>query len=82
MKVRATKYKAIFLDEETGNAVKLEGVYTGDKLKTDLSQYAKDNGLKLLAVSGRSKVMTDIGVPLFMELPDVTDEGEEVQSND
>lgn len=82
MKVRVTKYKAIFWDEASGKMDEMEGLYTGTKLKTDISQHAKENGLKLIAVSGRSKVMTEIEVPLFMETPDSTDEGEEVQSND
>lgn len=82
MRVRVTKYKAIFWDAESGYTAELEGIYTGTKLKTDLSQHAKENGLKLLAVSGRSKVMTEIEVPLFMETPDSADEGEEAQSND
>lgn len=82
MRVRVTKYKAIFWDSEFGYVTELEGIYTGTKLKTDLSQHAKENGLKLLAISGRSKVMTEIEVPLFMETPDSADEGEEAQSND
>lgn len=82
MKVRVTKYKAIFLDEESGKMAELEGGYTGTKLKTDLSEYAKENGLKLLAVFGRSKAVAEIDAPLFIEMPDSTDEGEEAQSND
>lgn len=82
MKVRVTKYKAIFLDKASSMVFEKEGCYTGTMLKTDLSQWAKENDLKLLAVSGRSKVMTEIEVPLFMGTPDSTDEGEEVQSND
>lgn len=82
MRVRVTKYKAIFWDSEFGYVTESEGIYTGTKLKTDLSQHAKENGLKLLAISGRSKVMTEIEAPLFMETPDNTDEGEGVQSND
>lgn len=81
MKVRVTKYKAIFLDEATGKTAELEGGYTGKKLKTDLSKYAKCNGLKLIGVAGRSKVMAEIEAPLFIEITDA-DEGEEVQSND
>lgn len=81
MKVRVTKYKAIFLDEASGKTVELEGCYTGKKLKSDLSQHAKEDGLKLLTVFGRSKVMTEIEAPLFIEMPDSVD-GEEVQSND
>lgn len=74
MKVRATKYKAIFLDESTGKTSELEGGYTGSKLKTDLSEYAKENSLKLLAVFGQSKVMTEFDVPLFIELDSHNDE--------
>lgn len=82
MKVRVTRYKAIFWDEVSGKTVETEGVYTGTKIKTDLSRHAKENGLKLLAITGRSKLMTEIEVPLFMETPDSADEGEEAQSND
>lgn len=82
MKARVTKYKAIFWDEASGKTAELEGGYTGTKLKTDLSKYARENGLKLIAVSGRSKISTEIEFPLFIEMPDSADEGEEVQSND
>lgn len=81
MKARVTKYKAIFLDEASGGIVEREGGYTGKQLKIDLSKYAKGNGLKLIGVAGRSKVMAEIEAPLFMEITDA-DEGEEVQSND
>lgn len=82
MKVRVTKYKAIFLDEASGKTAELEGGYTGTKLKTDLAEYAKENGLKLLAVFGRSKAITEIEAPLFIEMPGSYEDVEEVQSND
>lgn len=80
MKVRVTQYKAIFWDVTSHLVYEKEGYYTGVKFKTDISKWAKDNGLKLLGVSGRSKVMTEIEAPLFMEIADA--DGEGVQSND
>lgn len=82
MKVRVTTYKAIFLDKATSMVFEKEGCYTGTMLKTDLSQWAKENDLKLLAVSGRGKAMTEFEAPLFIETPGRSDEGKEVQSND
>lgn len=80
MKARVTKYKAIFLDEASGEIVEREGGYTGKQLRMDLSKYAKGNGLKFIGVAGRSKVMTEIESPLFIEIGDA--DGEEVQRND